>query len=201
MWLGRIGSEYLPGLNHAISNAWHSRTMISIMGILMASHWTKEICCIPSSELSAIAFCGEAIGVPMPPMLLARAMPRRRHFARGSEFGGKPRMTGSIREFSNTGVATLLIHMERKTASNIRSRSTWLGRPARASTIVATVLSSANLDSAAAREYPPMMRSITEELIEEIASFAASCAGISLPFSVRKTCRRTERVGTASAVT
>lgn len=104
---------------------------------------------------SAMRFCGLAMGLAMPPMLLARAIPNNRALLMLLS-RGRFRSIGLMMLKQSTGAATFDIHMLRKVATNIFVKSTVRGRvPALERTKVAMIFAMLYLDSAAAIVKPP----------------------------------------------
>lgn len=129
---------------------------------------------------SAIMFWGLAMGLAIPPMLLARAMPRIRAFEK-SEPAGRFRRRGWMMEKQSTGAATLEIHIEANMATNMLVTSTVRGRvPALDRTKVAMRFAMPYLLSAAARAKPPRSSMITGVHMAENMYLVASLVSILL---------------------
>lgn len=160
-FMGRMGTMVVlrPGWN-----VTSKRTQMSRIEIIQTGSAIKNQIPQPGAGdmfCKAMRFCGEAIGDAAPPMLEAKAMPRRRALDI-SESAGRFRRIGWIMEKQRTGAATLLIHMLANMATNMLVMSTVLGLvPALLRTKVAIILAMLYLDRAAAMVKPPSKSMIT----------------------------------------
>lgn len=153
--IGRIGAivVFLPGCRVTNSMIQIRTIEMTDTGSAMKNHvpqlgWGAMFC-------RAIRFCGLAIGLAMPPILLAKAMPSKSALLILLSLG-RFRRIGLMILKQSTGAATLDIHMLRKVATNILVTSTVRGLvPAFERTKVAIILAMLYLESAAAIVKPP----------------------------------------------
>jgi hypothetical protein len=143
------------------------------------------------------------MGLAMPPMLLANAIPKIKVLAKGLS-GGRFRNTGWIIEKHKTGAATLEIHMLAIIATNMFMRRTLRALvPALERMYVAMECAIWYFDSAAAMAKPPRRSMMTGVHIAEKMYFVAAGAGrrTCCLSSVRTTRKRTHSIGTKRDVT
>ena len=217
--IGRMGTIVVPrsGRNVRRSRSQIRTILMMQTGSAMKNHtpqpgWGFMFC-------NAIKFWGLAMGDAAPPMLDARAIPRRRARDMGESEGRflrigwfqvskKPKVVSIqptwMMEKQSTGAATLLIHMLANMATNMDEINTVRGLvPALLSTKVAMIFAILYLDKAAAIVNPPSSNIMTGVHMAAKTYVAAGLDssrrwGLSSDLATRRT---TTRKGTMSDVT